>query len=251
MGDVKQSVTAEQQRLMDKGHGRRIYKCGHEESCRCTHGGSLPVQYPQEDCTRCLDKQAGVAEEIVAAEEACEEPKSPEQARAGNYRHGHVTLHGMGITIETAKGMTRRGVDQNGTAWSIKLKNSYGYVKRTTSEADKDHFDVFIGDHPESELVFVVDQYCGGKFDEHKGLIGCLTKEEAKKTYLANYAEGWDGCKSVTSLTLPQFKQWITTGDTSKPLAGQRLKFEQHPLRKALLSYAKAAGFFKENNATR
>lgn len=184
-------------------------------------------------------KKADLESDIAAAEKDCEEPKSEEQARAGNYRHGHVKLHGLDITLETAKGMTRRGKDKSGTPWEIKMQHSYGYVKRTKSEADEDHFDVFLGDHPESELVFVVDQYLGDSFDEHKGIIGCLTKEEAKQTYLANYCDGWKGCGDITSLTMPQFKEWVRTGDTASPLAGQKLKFEQHAQPHALSFYTR------------
>jgi hypothetical protein len=194
-------------------------------------------------------KQAGVAEDIAAAEKDCEEPASEEQARAGNYRHGHVRLHGLDVTLETAKGMTRRGTDKDGKPWSITMKHSYGYVRRTKSEADEDHFDVFLGEHPESELVFVVDQYINGEFDEHKGILGCLSKEEAKATYLANYEDGWKGCGDITSLTMPQFKQWVRSGDTSKPLAGQKLQFEQNPARKALISYIQRRKSAQEKQA--
>jgi hypothetical protein len=97
-------------------------------------------------------KQAGVAEDIAAAEKDCEEPASEEQARAGNYRHGHVRLHGLDVTLETAKGMTRRGTDKDGKPWSITMKHSYGYVRRTKSEADEDHFDVFLGEQHRKNL---------------------------------------------------------------------------------------------------
>lgn len=173
------------------------------------------------------EKSAGLKEDIDAAAADCEEPKSEEQARAGNYRHGHCSLHGMPITIETGKGMTRKGTDKDGKAWKITMAHHYGYIKRTESEADGDHIDVFIGPEPESEVVFIVDQVVGGKFDEHKCLLGFKSKEDAKAGYLACYADGWKGCGSITTLTIPQFKAWCADGDTSKPLAGQKLTHKQ------------------------
>lgn len=179
---------------------------------------------------RGLDKGAGLREDIDAAAAQCEEPKSEEQARAGNYRHGHCTLHGMPITIETGKGMTRKGTDKNGKPWSITMAHHYGYIKRTESEADGDHIDVFIGPDPESEIVFVVDQEIDGKFDEHKCMLGFTSKEAAKAGYLACYDDGWKGCGSITSLTIPQFKAWCKDGNTGKPLAGQKLTHKQAAL---------------------
>jgi hypothetical protein len=169
-------------------------------------------------------KVADINADIDAAAAECEEPKSKEQAEAGNYRHGHCRLHGMGITIETGKGMTRKGTDKSGKSWSIELKNSYGYIKRTQSEADGDHIDVFLNDGDvEHELVFIVDQVKAdtGNFDEHKVMLGFPDQESAKAAYFANYSKGWKGFGGITPITLPDFKWWIHNGDTSKPYAAQ------------------------------
>ncbi len=181
-------------------------------------------------------KVADINADIDAAAAECEEPKSKEQAEAGNYRHGHCRLHGMGITIETGKGMTRKGTDKSGKPWSITMAHHYGYIKRTESEADGDHVDVFIGPDAESEVVFVVDQEMDGKFDEHKCMLGFRTKDDAKEGYLACYSPGWKGCGAITSLTMPQFKEWVIDGDTGKPLAGQKLTFKQKAAASALSS---------------
>ncbi len=167
--------------------------------------------------------------DIDAAAAMCQEPKSDEQAAAGNYRHGHCRLHGMPITIETGKGMTRSGTAKNGRRWSIEMAHHYGYIKQTESEADGDHIDVFIGPDPESEVVFVIDQLDpeSGKFDEHKCMLGFKDKQSASDGYLACYDKGWKGLGTVTSLTIPQFKEWLAGGKTGKPLAGQKLTFKQ------------------------
>lgn len=167
-----------------------------------------------------------IREAIAAAEAQVQEPASLEQREAGNYQKGHFTWCGLGITLETAKGTTRRGTDPSGHEWSVKLKNSYGYIKGTDSAEVGDEMDVFVGDEPETELVFVVDQNKNGQdqFDEHKCVIGCSSSAAARSTYESNYSPGWKGFRSVTPLTVPQFRAWLENGDMTKPLKGQ--KFE-------------------------
>jgi hypothetical protein len=67
-----------------------------------------------------------------------------------------------------------------------------------------------------------VDQDVDGKFDEHKCMCGFFTEKEAKDAYIANFDANWKGFRSITALTMKQFKRWLTRGDTSKPLAGQQ-----------------------------
>jgi hypothetical protein len=144
----------------------------------------------------------------------------------GQYQKGHFSWKGLGITIESAPGAVRRGVDKDGTEWSVKLKNAYGYIKGTTSAEPGDQMDVFMGPHPESEIVFVVDQnkQKTKTFDEHKCVVGCRTVAEAKELYIKNYSEGWTGFRDITPMTLPQFKSWLKKGDMTKPLAGQQFQ---------------------------
>lgn len=153
--------------------------------------------------------------------EAAKVDPSPTEAQkeSGNYRKGHVSWKGLDITIETAAGQTRSGTDKSGKAWSITMKDSYGYFKRTESDADGDHVDVFLcTDNLDSELVFVVNQDVDGKFDEHKVVVGVVSEEQARKAYLRNYAPGWKGLGSIAAMTLAQFKSWLTDGDTGKPV---------------------------------
>ena len=148
------------------------------------------------------------------------------QKRKGNYRMGHVFIQGLDVSIESPKGSTRRGVTKDGVKWETKMKNSYGYIRNAArSEADGDHVDVFIGTHPDSEVVFVIDQIepSTGKFDEHKCMVGFLNEKDARDAYAANYQKGWKGFDAITSLTMDQFKKWIIDGDTGKRLAGQQM----------------------------
>ena len=140
------------------------------------------------------------------------------QKESGDYKKGHINLHGLDIAIENPKGSIRSGVDQDGKAWSNEIKHHYGYIKRTNG-ADGDEVDVFVGEHPESTKAFVVNQINPktGKFDEHKVMLGFNSKGSAKAGYLRNYAKGWKGAELITELSIDELKQQIEEGKLSKP----------------------------------
>lgn len=157
------------------------------------------------------------AEVNVAASQA-EEPASDDQAEAGNYKKGHINLHGFDISIENAKGSERSGTNKEGKAWSITLPAHYGYIKGTEGK-DKDHIDVYIGPHPKSEIVYVVNQHHEeGGFDEHKVMLGFTNKKAAVETYDAAFT-GSLGPRlrnSVIAATMDEFKDWLESGKTKK-----------------------------------
>lgn len=141
------------------------------------------------------------------------------QKEAGNYKKGHVRLHGLAISIENPKGSIRAGTDPNGKEWANELQHHYGDITGTTG-ADGDAVDTFIGDNHASDQVFVIDQtHPDGKFDEHKAMLGFNSLEEAKAAYQANYAQDWTGGKNATETTVEGFKTWLKEGDTTKPFA--------------------------------
>ena len=145
------------------------------------------------------------------------------QKKAGNYRKAHATLHGLPITLETGRGRVRSGFSPSGKPWSVTMPHHYGYIKRTESEADQDHIDVFIGRHPESQIAFVVDQLHpdSGRFDEHKCMLGFRNEHEAKCGYLDSYSPGWKGFGAITPVVMEHFKTWCYEGDTSRPFCDE------------------------------
>ena len=150
---------------------------------------------------------------------------SDESKAAGNYRKGHCIIQGLPVTLESARGHTRRGIGAKGKPWSVKMKHHYGYLKKTSSEADGDHLDVFVGPNPESEIVFIIDQTKadGETFDEHKCMIGWTNADDAKQAYLDNYSAGWKGFASITAMPMSTFKEWIANGDTGCPIEDQAI----------------------------
>ncbi|MFQ2180159.1 LPD38 domain-containing protein [Aeromonas veronii] len=169
---------------------------------------------------------APAASEPVQQIEAARAEVAPEptdaQKEAGNYKKGHLKLQGLDIALENPKGSTRSGTDQDGKAWQSTMAHDYGYIKRTLG-ADGDHVDVFIGDRPDSETVYVVDQVDPktGKFDEHKVMMGFADEHTAQAGYLANYEKGWKGLGSIKAMPVEEFKRWVKEGDTTKPVGEQ------------------------------
>ena len=101
---------------------------------------------------------------------AANEAQNPtdKQKEAGNYKHGKIKLNGLLIMIENPFGGYRSGTDSNGTKWSCRLSAHYGYFKGTLGDA----VDVFVGNFPELETVWIVNQFVNGVFDEHKVMFG-------------------------------------------------------------------------------
>lgn len=171
-----------------------------------------PILYRREKLR--YARNAKLREAIAAAVDATHLEPSDAQIDAGNAPKGKFWWNAWQVAIENPKGSTRKG-------WTIPLAAHYGYIRRTKSEADGDHLDAYIGPDPESEIVYVVDQVTkGGRFDEHKCLIGFASRREAVQAYLDCYPRDWKLGK-VTALTVGQFRAWLAAGDTSKPIAPQ------------------------------
>jgi len=169
--------------------------------------------------SRSLQTQIGLASRLVS------EPRSQAEAEAGNYPKGTFRLHGLLITLENPKGSTRSGTDSNGKPWSVVMKSIYGYIKGTRG-ADDDQVDCYIGPHPESELVSVVNQVrpSTGAFDEVKVMLGYTSEAAAREAYLDNYEKNWKGLGDIETATIKQFKEWLKNGDTKKPFRPEKRK---------------------------
>jgi len=150
------------------------------------------------------------------------ELRSASQLQAGNYKMKHIKLYGMDISIENEKETYRSGTDENGKQWKQKMHCDYGYIKGTTSK-DKDHIDVFIGPKKKSATsVFVINQLKNDNkiFDEHKCILGVISKEDAEQLYLKNYESGWNHYdKNIIEMPIEDFKEWCKNEIATKKKA--------------------------------
>ena len=208
-----------------KGEGPIIKQWAKESGAKVIPGkGGLLVA--KSSAAKVREYVAPAASEPVQQIEAARAEVAPEpteaQKEAGNYKKGHLTLQGLDVALENPKGSTRSGTDRDGKVWQSNMAHGYGYIKRTLG-ADGDHVDVFIGDRPESETVYVVDQADPktGKFDEHKVMMGFADEQAARAGYLANYEPGWKGLSAIKAMPVEEFKRWVKEGDTKSPIADQ------------------------------
>lgn len=178
----------------------------------------------------------GVTEESLneAIRKAGEETKTDlteEEKQSGDYPKGVVEVQGMSIVIENPKGSTRSGVDADGNKWSTEMQDTYGYFEGTAG-ADTDDIDVFVGEHPLSDKVFIVDQVKkDGSFDEHKVMFGYESSEDAREAYLRNYEDGWQGLGSITQVSVEDFRRWAEADKTRDKAFTEYIKVQDSNVR--------------------
>ncbi len=175
------------------------------------------------------ESRSSIRARLEAVQRRVKEPKSPEQAEAGNYPKGHMLVDSIPVTIETRKGGTRQGIDRKGKPWTFKMKDAYGYIKGTESrEADGrggfDQIDVFIGPYLDSGHAVIINQKKDPKqpmslenFDEHKIMLGYRDTLEAEKAYRRNYTDGGAQMGSVVAMTTQELREWLETANTKTP----------------------------------
>ena len=158
--------------------------------------------------------EAELLEEIRIAGESTKTDLTDEEKQSGDFPKGVVSIQGLSIAIENPKGSTRSGVDADGNEWSTEMQDTYGYIENTAG-ADTDDIDVFVGEHPLSDKVFIVDQVKeDGSFDEHKVMLGYESSEDAREAYLRNYEDGWQGLGSITQIGIEDFRRWVEADKT-------------------------------------
>lgn len=172
-----------------------------------------------------LPQEASFGERLKSAIAETETEPTEAQKKAGNYKKGHLSFGGYDYTIETPKGVTRSGKDEQGKPWSVTMHDTYGYILGKIG-VDGDHIDMFINDAADLDTfdgnVYVVDQVNPetGEFDEHKVMYGYPSEEAATEAYLANYSKGWKGLGKVTSVPKATFDKWLESSDRkTKPFA--------------------------------
>lgn len=177
------------------------------------------------DRTPHLPQEASFGERLKNAIAETEPNPSEAQKKAGNYKKGHLSFVGYDFTVETPKGATRSGKDEQGKPWSVTMHDTYGYILGKIG-VDGDHIDMFINDAADLDSfdgnVYVVDQVNPetGEFDEHKVMYGYPSEEAATEAYLANYSKGWKGLGKVTAVPKATFDKWLESSDRkTKPFA--------------------------------
>ena len=204
-------------RNMQDGHKELtdIYCVFNPTQIKSATGNQGTFDPESKDITKSI--KSSLLERIKHAIRGVKANPSEAEKIAGNYKKGHLNIHGLNITIENPKGSYRSGIDPDGKTWKTLLHHHYGYFLRTEGH-DGDALDCFIGDNPESEYVLIINQIDPHtkKFDETKTMLGFTNEAEALEGYRINYddkAEGRIG--STKSITMDEFKEWLKD-DTTK-----------------------------------
>ncbi len=135
----------------------------------------------------------------------------------GRPQQGHLKWNGLDITLQVPKGGTRTAKD--GSWEKPNMPASYGYVKRSEGR-DGEQVDIYFGDHPQSQRVWIVDQIDPEtrRFDEHKILAGFMTPAAARQAYVAAFSDG-SGDRRIgafTQMSIPQLRNWLKRGRRTK-----------------------------------
>lgn len=201
------------------GEGTDSGRTGRQETSSLERGEGSVVRGAH------LPQEASFGERLKGAIAETEPNPSEAQKKAGNYKKGHLSFGGYDFTVETPKGATRSGKDEQGKPWSVTMHDTYGYILGKIG-VDGDHIDMFINDAADLDTfdgnVYVVDQVNPetGEFDEHKVMYGYPSEEAATEAYLANYSKDWKGLGKVTAVPKATFDKWLESSDRkTKPFA--------------------------------
>lgn len=201
------------------GEGSDSGRTGRQETSSLERGEGSVVRGAH------LPQEASFGERLKNAIAETEPNPSEAQKKAGNYKKGHLSFGGYDFTVETPKGATRSGKDEQGKPWSVTMHDTYGYILGKIG-VDGDHIDMFINDAADLDSfdgnVYVVDQVNPetGEFDEHKVMYGYPSEEAATEAYLANYSKDWKGLGKVIAVPKATFDKWLESSDRkTKPFA--------------------------------
>ena len=105
---------------------------------------------------------------------------------------------------------------------------AYGYINGTIG-ADGMQVDCYIGKHPESVVLWVIDQdkfSPDGEdkgFDEHKVMLAYKTPQKAVSDYMESHYDdlGHERLSAMTQLNYDELKHWLKHGDMKKPISEQ------------------------------
>lgn len=217
-------------------YGRIDSGDGFQSSMRAIVSKYMPK--PSGDGSRNNPIVPRTADDVAKITDAVTEPKSPQQAEAENYKHGHVEMEHLGlsgkngISVETGKGQRRSGVDEDGNDWHVEnMPVPYGRIKGTKS-SDGQPLDIFIGPNPLSKNIFVIQQNRprGGGFDEHKILAGFDTQQDALSAYKLSYNDGGgDRIGPIVTMDRDKFWSWVESGGALHPFDSDRSSIGDKP----------------------
>ncbi|MCA1458106.1 hypothetical protein I6F35_33775 [Bradyrhizobium sp. BRP22] len=170
--------------------------------------------------SRAVPVNVETAADLKAALDTVSKDYTPAQGEANNRQLGHVKWNGLDISIETEAGGVRRGQNpETKEPWETRMGAAYGYIRGTTG-ADGMHVDVFMGEHPENEQVYVIDENDAetGKFRQHKVMAGFDSEQAAREAYLSTSSKGEKTLGAIAPMSVDELRSWLRDGDLKAPV---------------------------------
>lgn len=206
------------------------------ENVRAEYGDNLPAPQPAAETPVTNIHPVDDAFALAPTSSTNDLQVSEADLKEGKYPKPAIPFAGLMISGENRFGSMRRGTDPNGKKWEQQLQDNYGEISGVADAngdikpvigSDGDAVDIFIRPNMTQEdiaaldKVYVVDQVDPktGEFDEHKVVAGRSTEAEAITAYNSNYQNGWNGLGAITEMSLPEFKEWLRSGDTTVPVS--------------------------------
>ncbi len=160
------------------------------------------------------------AADVAAVTRPADSEYTHAQGEANNRQLGHGKWNGLPISMEVAKGGVRKMVNPK-TGEPVEVTHggaAYGYFKGTKG-ADDMHVDLYMGDNPKSDDVYVIDEKdrSTGEFRQHKVMAGFDSERDAFAAYVQTSSKGPETVGGITKMSVPDLKAWLK-GDTTKPL---------------------------------
>ncbi|WP_213287600.1 LPD38 domain-containing protein [Bradyrhizobium sp. sGM-13] len=174
--------------------------------------------------TRAAPVNIETADDLKAVTNAASGEYTPSQGEANNRPLGHAKWNGLDISIETEAGGIRRGQDpKTKQTWETRMGAAYGYIKGTVG-ADGMHVDVFMGNKPEGDRVYVIDEVDSetGKFRQHKVMAGFPTEQAARAAYLRTSSKSEKTLGAIADMSIDELKAWLREGDLKAPAVKTR-----------------------------
>lgn len=116
-----------------------------------------------------------------------------------------VSFHGIPVSIEIEVGQIKSGIDrESGEQWSKIYSIPYGEIPSSRTLADGEGVDVYLGNLPTANFVYVIHQRKrDGSYDEPKVMLQFASQGEAVKAY-KDHDPAW-GFGSCDIMTVDQF----------------------------------------------
>jgi len=149
-----------------------------------------------------------------------------------------VWYQGIPVLIENRPGTVRKWTDPDGTPGETYMLLPYGYVRSTTG-ADEDEIDVYLGPDPGARQVYIIHQLDPdtGSFDEDKCFLGFIHESHAVDAYLAHMTDlrRYGG---IQAMDIDAFKRWV---GITKADRGEMMKAGVHPAEAAARDWVAGA----------